>query len=166
MSQCRRTKSVKYRRGDRRRGVQTLEVIVVLPIVIITTFAVFQFGIAMVVEQAVTHAATVGAREAGKGADIDELVVVVEEVLFPHGITIGTDASVVLEDPMAPSPVEQRGTVTCDPPLAPTLGVDEVRVTVCVDLGASPFLNALTSYGINFAGKQFTVSSAVRKQIN
>ncbi len=143
-----------------------------LPILLIASIATIQFGIAMVVSQAVSHAATVGAREAGKmanmgapGVDMDELEMIVSKVLATHGLIIGPDASVVLEDPTAPIPVDQRGTLPCAPPSAPTVHPSEVRVTVCVDLSARPFLNCLTSFGIDFAGKRFSASSLVKKEV-
>jgi len=144
----------------------------VLPILLIASLATIQFGIALVVSQAVTHAATVGAREAAKmadtggvGVDMDELVCVVESVLGTHGITIGTDASVVLEDPTGSNPIEQRGTLVCNPPSTPVPQSSEVRVTVCVDLGKKPFLNCLTVFGLDFSGRRFTASSLLRKEI-
>jgi len=153
------------KRRKRRRAFQTLEIIIILPICLIASIAAFEFGIAMVIQQAVTHASTVAAREAGKGADIDELVDVVDTVLATHNIEIGPNASIVLEDLNAVVPVDQRGTLACTPPATPLIGFDDVRVTVCVDMGAEPFLNVLWSYGIDFSGKTFTVSSLVKKEI-
>ncbi len=137
----------------------------VLPIVLGASLAAFEFGIAVLVEQAVTHAATVAAREAGKGADMDEVEDAVNTVLATHNIEIGDFASVVVEDLEATNPVDQRGTLPCSPPSAPSIGLYDVRVTVCVDLAAKPFLNALRTYGLDFTGKQFTVSALVRKEI-
>lgn len=149
-----------------RRGMQTLEVVLILPLLLLMSIAIFQFGIMMLVQQAVTHASTVAAREAGKGADIDELVEVINRVLSPHGIVIGTDASVRLEDSEIVIPVEdqQRGDLQCDSPSSPVLGPYEVRVTVCVDLTTKPMLNALRSYGVDFSCKRFQISSMVRKE--
>jgi hypothetical protein len=142
----------------------TIQVVVVLPILVLMTVAIVQFGIIVVVEQAVAHAATVGAREAGKGADADDLICVVETVLASHCIQIGPKASLVLEDPTADLPVEQRGAVPCCPPSGPSLDPDEVRVTVCVDLSKKPFLNALKCVGVDLAGRRFAASSVVKKE--
>lgn len=151
-------------RRNRRKGVLTLEAILVLPILIVATLATIQFGVLLVVQQAVSHAATVAAREAGKGADVDTLVCVVNAVLAPHGITIGEGASVVLEDPAADEPVVQRGTLPANPPATPTLNNTEVRVTVSVELSQRPFLNALKSFCIDFTDKRFEISSFVKKE--
>ncbi len=143
-----------------------------LPILLAVSIATIQFGIAMVVTQAVSHAATVGAREAAKmanmgapGVDMDEVEQVVSAVLATHALIIGPDASVVVEDPTAPVPIAQRGTFPCTPPATPAIHPTEVRVTVCVDLSARPFLNALTSIGIDFAGKRFQASSLAKKEV-
>ena len=149
---------------QRRRGVQTLELVIALVVLIVLFVAGIQFGTTMIVEQAVTHAATVGAREAGKGADIDELECVVERILAPHVVNVGPCASVVLEDPSATVPVRQAGTLTCDPPSEPAPESGEVRVTVSIDLSKRPLLNALGAFGISSHGKRFTVSSVVHRE--
>lgn len=155
-------RSARLGRPRRRRGKLSLEFIFVLPILLIASIAVFQFGVAMVIRQAVVHSATVGAREAGKGADADELVEVVDTVIGVHGIFIGDHASLIFEDGLAPP--EMRGTFPCGPPVGLPLDADQVRVTVCVDMAAKPFINPLRYYGIDFAGKHFQISSVVEKE--
>ncbi len=153
------------KRWSRRRALATLQVVLVLPILVLMTVAIIQFGILILVEQAVTHAATVAAREAGKGADVDQLACVVETMLCPHNVKLGPNASLVLEDLEADTPVEQRGTLPCTAPSTPSLDADEVRVTVCVELSKKPFLNALKCVGLDLAGRRFSVSSVVKKEI-
>jgi hypothetical protein len=136
----------------------------ILPMLVIATVVILQFAVAVVVKQAVSHAATVAAREAGKGADMEELVDAVDTVLRIHGITVGPHASVVLEDPEASEPVQQRGDVDCPPLAEPSLDPDEVRVTVCVELCGPPLLGALCPFGITFVGKHIRVRSVVTKE--
>ena len=157
--QCRRVQ----RRDRQRRGVYTIELIVVLIVLILATFVSFQFGIALIVKQAVAQASTVAAREAAKAnpANVDELETIIETILAGHGITIGADASFVLENP-GPQPL--RGTLPCTPPLVPAIDGDEVRVTLCVSLTAHPILNILEAYGIDFTGKTFTISSVATRE--
>lgn len=145
----------------RRRGSAVLEAMLVLPILILVALAIFQFGVAMIVEQAVGHAATVAAREAGKGASLAELGPVVEEVLAPHGLSIGSQASLVLENGRN-GRSEQLGTYPCVSPREPGMDASEVRVTVCVNLGQPPLLNALASYGIDFSRLHFQASTVTR----
>ncbi|MEX2175223.1 MAG: TadE/TadG family type IV pilus assembly protein [Pirellulaceae bacterium] len=152
MAVGRRTRSRRSRRGS-----TTFESILVLMVLIVASLAAVQFGLALIVKQAVSHAATVAAREAGKGADADELVAVVERVLAGHRIAIGRDAALVLAQ--GELPLETRGTLACTPPAAPLLDADEVRVTLWVSLTAPPFLNILKPYGIDFTGRTFKTSS-------
>ncbi|MCH8922470.1 MAG: pilus assembly protein, partial [Planctomycetes bacterium] len=70
--------ALRARRTSMRRGSVTLEFILVTPIIIILTWAVFQYGILLLVQQSVTHAAAVAAREAGKGEPIDVIGRVVD----------------------------------------------------------------------------------------
>lgn len=149
------------RRHSQRRGVSTVELILVLVVLIVATMVSLQFGIALIVKQAVSHAATVAAREAAKGASPSQLQDVVETVLAGHQITLGSHASLVLEDP---NPRPQVGTLPCTPPATPLLDGDEVRVTLCVSLTAHPMLNILQAYGIDFTGRTFTISAAATRE--
>jgi hypothetical protein len=152
-------------RTARRRGVSTFESILVLVVLIIASFAAFQFGLALIVKQTVSHAATVAAREAAKEATADELVCVVNRVLQEYRLEIGPDVSLILEDPTAVVPIEERGNAAlCDPPATPVLDPDEVRVTVCVSLTGGPFVNILKFYGIDFTGRTFEISSVATKE--
>jgi Flp pilus assembly protein TadG len=151
-------------RAARRRGVSTFESILVLVVLIIASLAAFQFGLALIVKQTVSHAATVSAREAAKGATADELICVVNRLFQEYHMQIGPDVSLVLEDPTALLPIEQRGTLTCVPPATPVLDFDEVRVTVCVSLTAGPFVNILKFYGIDYTGRTFEISSVATKE--
>ena len=144
--------------------MQTLELVIVLPILILLLVAGIQFGMAMLVQQAVTHAATVAAREAGKGVSTAELAQVVECILAPHSITIGPYAGLVLEDPEKYPQPQKAGSLTCDAPASPSLESGDVRVTLCVALDRRPFLNALRAYGIDLTGRRFVVSASAQKE--
>jgi hypothetical protein len=138
----------------------------VFMVLLLAVFASFQFGIAMIIRQSVSHAATVAAREAGKFADADELVEVINRILCAHNLTVGDDVAFVLEDPDALNPIETRGNFACDPPDEPLLIPNAVRVTICVKMDAAPFYNGLSCYGIDFTGKTFQFSSVVLKEVN
>jgi hypothetical protein len=150
-------------RRQSRRGVATVELVMVLIVLILATFVTFQFGIALIVKQAVAHAATVAAREAAKvnPAGLVELRDDIERVLAGHQIVMGPNASFILENP---SPQMQVGDLVCMPPATPVLDADEVRVTICVSLTAHPILNILENYGIDFTGKTFTISAVATRE--
>jgi hypothetical protein len=170
----------------------TLEFILVLPFLVVTLLAVAQYSVALLVRQAVTHAATVGAREAGKYEDMEEVARVVDAVLqASHCIDVAT---VVIAAPPAPredtvTAVADSGVriilevgdlsgtpvstpfgdplVTCIPPANPVVEPDEVRVTVCIDLGRRPMCSWLYSFSpdyVNFSNRCFSVSSLVKKE--
>jgi hypothetical protein len=139
----------------------TIELVLVLFVLILATLVSFQFAIALIVKQAVAHAATVAAREAAKGADEADLQEDIETILSGHGITIGPDASFVLEDP---TPGTLQGRPPCMPPAGPLLDGDEVRVTICVSLTTNPILNILEPYGIDYTGKKFTISAVATRE--
>lgn len=145
----------------RRHGASTVELVLVLVVLILATFASLQFGMALIVKQAVAHATIVAAREAAKGADVDELQGVVEQVMQGHGIVLGEEASLIVENPLPQPP---RGTLACQAPAAPPLDGDEVRVTLCVSLTAHPILNVLAAYGIDFTGHTFAISSVAKRE--
>jgi hypothetical protein len=145
----------------RRRGVVTVESLLSIVILLFLTLAVIAFGILVTVQNAVAHAALKGAREAGKGADIDTVVSVVDAVLSPHGIAIGPEAGVVLEDPAAMT-IETRG-LACTPPTEPVIN-GKVRVTVCVALSATPFLQQLEAFCGGGLGRLLQMSSVVKKE--
>ena len=156
---------------ERRSGSQTIELIVSLPILFFVVVGIVQYGIQTLVQQAVTQAAQVGAREAGKGASLTNVVDAVNTMLAPHNITISNTAGsltkVVLEtsDTMAMVTTTVFGDagVTYTPP-SPMLGVSEARVTVCIGLTKAPLMNALPSFGFDTTGMQFEISSLVKKE--
>src|SRR5262245_42724610 len=76
------------RRQARQRGVGTLELMLALPILLLATLASFEFGLLTLVEHAVATATIDGAREAGKGADCNQVAAVVNQYLAAHHLVI------------------------------------------------------------------------------
>ena len=168
------------RRASTRRGSVTLEFILVTPILIVVTWAVFQYGILLLVRQSVTHAAAVAAREAGKGEPIGVIGRVVDNVLSVHCIDITADNGDEIDDSgirvlletgaaMGPPVLDSFGdaTVLCEPPDGPDVQPDEVRVTICLDLTKPPMCNFLFNFGLTeltFEGKRLVISSLVKKE--
>ncbi len=162
------------RQNSGRRGVVTLEFILVFPILLIVTVAGFEFGILVLVNQAVASSAVEGAREAAKiGTTPDEVAETVQQYLVVHGViftTNGTNnadpARVTIEgDLVTGDPfMGQRGntTIPCTPN-GTVPATDEVRVTVCVNVtnaaGLSPVPDLLEAFGFSLQGRVFEVSS-------
>jgi len=144
----------------RRRGAVTIEALVVIPLLVIVTFAAFQFAGTIAVEQAVSYAATVGARESGKYATDAEIEVTVENALAPFNILLGSQASVVVE--RFGSANSLIGTFPLTAPVTPALVAGETRVTVGVSLSLAPLARLLGNFGLDFSAGTFTASSLVR----
>ena len=185
------------RRRPRRRfpdASVTLEFILILPFLVVMLLAVAQFTVALLVRNAVSHAATVGAREAGKGEGIEEVARAVDAVLAgAHGIEVATVAiaagyppltasvtpvpdsrvRILLEvgqpDPQGRDAVDSFGveSLACAPPDAPVIQPDEVRVTVCIDLSRRPMYNWLFRFNpayVDFGNRRVQVSSLGKKE--
>jgi hypothetical protein len=154
--------------ASRRRGAVTLELILTLPVIVVLLVAIFEYGTIMVLQAAVTHAATVGAREAGKCSDVSLVARVVQSVVGVNCITIsdvpGSGTKVVLEDGTEGVSVFGDPNLNCQLPTNP-LNPDEVRVTVCVALSAAPVCDPLGDFGFSLLGCQFQVSSLVKKEV-
>jgi len=162
-----RPRSVSPLLAKKRRAVITLEFILCLPVLVITLLAAVQYGSAMIVRQAVSHAASEGAREAGKRADALDVVAKVQSILAPHQIVIsnapGSGVRVLVEDGIQPPQFFGDPNVAAIPTgIAPN--ASEARVTVSLNLTTAPLSNWLAVYGVDFAGKRFQVSSLVQKQ--
>jgi hypothetical protein len=145
-----------------RRGAAVMESVMAVTILVMLSIAVVEFGTTAGIQNAIAHAAVKAAREAGKGADADALVTVVNNVLDPHELTIGNDAGLLLEDPAALLN-ENRGDVPCN---APAADVENgyVRVTVCVSGTALPFIRHLEALGICFTDRLFQFSSVTKRE--
>ena len=145
-----------------------LELILVLPVLVILLVAMVEFTMLMILQSTVTHAATVGAREAGKYPDIDEVVEAVTVVLGANCIALddadGSGTKVLLESGDALPSYFGDPSLECNVPENP-LQPDEVRVTVCVALRATPFCDALRAFGFSLFDNRLEVSSLVKKEL-
>jgi Flp pilus assembly protein TadG len=145
--------------------VLTVETLVILPVLLIITIAIIEFGIVLSVGQAVNQAAIQGAREAAKGATTPEVRAVVEQVLSGYSITLDSDeASLIIEDPPATDTVPDPLELDCDPPALSLAGTN-VRVTVCVSPQAAvPITGQLESFGLSFFGRMLTKSAVAQRE--
>ena len=162
----------------RRRGSVTVELIIAVVILVVLLVAVFEYATLMVLQATITHAATVGAREAGKGAQIDEVVEVVQAIVGVNCITLSDAADsgtrVILEDGNSTCGTTSYGDpnfTDCAVPTNP-LSADEVRVTVCIAIDATPFCDALAiplcgvagETGFSLSGCHLHASSVTQKE--
>ncbi len=154
-----------------RGGAITLEFILGTPVLFLTTLAVFEFGILLLVEQAFVTAAIEGAREGAKvGATTNAVAETVQRIIGVHCITFDTtgtasgDARVIIEDGSGVISGE-RGNLTIDcTPNGPAPSPQQIRVTVCAPVtdaatGCTPVPDWLSGFGFSIKGKLFRVSS-------
>lgn len=157
------------RQAAGRRGAETVELVLALPVLLIATIAIFEFGIVMLVHQAVTTAAVEGVREAAKDQSTTQNAAIeVQRILSVHELSFATastnttdDVRVVVE--RFGSPTDQVGntTLSCSPQ-GGSLVVNQVRVSVCVRMTNSngrPVPNWLRSLGFTLAGRTFEASA-------
>jgi Flp pilus assembly protein TadG len=166
-----------------RRGAITLEAILTLPVLVIVVLAAIQFGIVMLVREAVSQAAIVAAREAAKEANLpnpneldDANTAVLNAVntilgvfclaVDPTSTDVNSDTKVILEFGVEPPIVTGDPGLLCSPPSSPLVAADEVRVTVCVEMTAGPMLNLLKAFDSNLdvSSLHFQSSAHVKKE--
>ncbi|MCH7990343.1 MAG: pilus assembly protein [Planctomycetes bacterium] len=159
-------------RRNRRGGSVTLEFILAFPILFIATLAIFEFGILMLVEQAVVTAAIEGSREGAKlGATTDCVAKKVQSILGVHCIEFDTmmaqpdsgEARVIVEDGSGLISGERGNlSISCTPE-GPAPTSTQIRVTVCVPVtdisGCKPVPDWLSYFGFSLQNKVFRVSS-------
>lgn len=156
-------------RTSKRKGVELLELILVMPILFIATLAVFEFGILLLYQEAVTSAAAEGAREAAKTSNDSEVAFVVQSFLAIHNVIFDTtmisngggNAYVLVERGLA---VGERGSlVYAATPNGPnTLNPNEIRVTVSTPMviaNDKPVPNWLRFFGFDLATSRMKISS-------
>lgn len=142
---------VQKRRKSARRGVQVLEAIIGLPVIVIITMALFEFGTISTVQHAVGHAAVESARERAKYATDAEIETIVETILGPHlqpGFDISTDAGVriIIDDGNS---VTSIGDASLGGLPAAAVTPPEVEVTIRFSMAVAPVPNLLKSFCID-----------------
>ncbi|MFI4876379.1 MAG: hypothetical protein ACIALR_13600 [Blastopirellula sp. JB062] len=147
-----------------RCGVQTLELIIAFPLLLIASMAILQFATISAFQATVEAAVAEAAREAAKAVDpLDAPQTALDtfnRAMQMHGITTGVTPQIALA-------VEQVGSQsifgdqTVTPISLPSPGgvaVGEVRVTAWVALRSAPTPNLLKSFGLNFQHRYIETS--------
>lgn len=159
--------------SQRRRGVETLELILCMPILFIATLAIFEFMMIAIVQQTIVLAAAEGARATSNGATTDQAAQRVLDFLEVHQITfdpndgVGVTGNARVRIEMGPLN-ETRGnsSIVCDPEGPALLDADESRVTVCVEVtdGNKPIPDGLGTLGFSLIGRHLRASSLIKCQ--
>lgn len=156
-------------RASRRKGIEYLELILVMPVLFIATIAIFEFGVLLLYEEAVTSATVEGAREAAKTTDDTVVAGVIQEFLAIHKVIFDTTtisngggyAYVLIERGLTTG---ERGNLNyAAAATGPNpLSANEVRVTVSTPLviaNDNPVPNWLRYFGLDLGTSRMRVSS-------
>ena len=157
-------------RAPRRRAAVTLELLLAVPVLFLTTLAIFQLSLLSLAQETVVTAAVEGSREAARvGSTSGSVQTVVETVLLPYQIIVAPNsgARVDLYDGLT-----NTNTVLGDLSITPTfLGPvpdnNEVRVTVSVLRTISnnrPVPNWLSSVGFDWNGENVIRYSVIARR--
>lgn len=134
-----------------RSGVQTLELVIAFPLLLIATLAIVQFATLSAFQATVEAAVAEASREAAKTIDPFDApqaaLATFNRAMQLHGITTST--------PQIALAIDQVGSHTLfgDPAVAPSPGAvmgNEVRVSAAVSLRSAPTLNLLKTFGLDF----------------
>lgn len=154
---------------DQRRGTMTLELLFAAPVLFLLLLAAVSYSQASIIRSGVAQAATVAAREAGKGASPRDVAVAVDRVLHTCGLRLsraaGSGTAVVLQDGV-------QGVWHCGDPglrakqlakLHPEEVLATVRINASGAMGARSLLGRLGGMALAFQGNEICISSIARK---
>lgn len=137
-----------------------MELLFALPVLVALLLAAVGYARVLMVRSAVTQAATVAAREAGKGASLEDIVAAVNRVLAVHRMAVsdamGSGTKVMLDTGWTGHGEYGDSQLTLPP--SPALLADEARVMLCVRIPGS---NAFTAA---VYGRHLSSTSIVKKE--
>jgi hypothetical protein len=158
-------------RANGRRGFLSLEAALALPILIVLLLGALQYYRLLTLRSGLTQAATVAAREAGKGGDVADVARAINCVLAAYGIAIsdaqGSGTKVVLQDGCCGT--SEYGDPDLRRPREAALGPHEVLATLCIQFDAKRIDGSrliVDTFGLLRAalqGKEICVRSLARK---
>ena len=147
-----------------RSGVAVLELILVLPILVLTLIAAIQFSSVLTVDTTLKHASIEASRLASLGCDSNQIESRIDEFLSVHNMSIsGGGVRVVIEDENGIAQSSGDGSLTSTTIGGPvTAGT--VRSTLLVETDAQPIPNLLRDYCVDFSGQQSEHTSVAIQQ--
>lgn len=152
----------KYQRGLRRgrRGIQVLEVVLLLPVLIIATFSFFVLGPTITVSQTTQNAAEEIAREVAKktGTQTTEEITteVLNQILSVHGLSLATPGVLVVVEEFEQIGVWGDTSVSSVPVTSSVTDEDQVVVTLFITTDAAPIPNVLSQMKFDISGRTIT----------
>lgn len=168
------------RKGERRRGIVTLETVLAVPMLVIVSFAAFLFATIMVGYAGLVHAATEAAREAAKVASTiaatDDVENAAESTLddvlsTTYGVSVGAGTvGFIIEDSTGTAftganigPAAPCGAPDCEDATTTIIDPAVVRVRVRVNFTDMHIPNLLQTFCVDFTGYYFEVCAEARR---
>jgi len=154
-----------------RRGIQVLEALLVIPILLIAIMSGFLFGPLIAVDQSTRSAAEDAAREGAKqrGSQVVEEIVmeVVTPILAIHNLspTTGGGAMVIVEQLDEVSCLGDTGLWNDCPVSSTVTDPAEVRVTVRVSVAAAPIPQVLAYFGVDLSSRTLECTALGRRDL-
>ena len=157
--------------GHARRGIEVFELLIAMPVIIVATFALFEFGFMLLTFQTIATAVDEGVREAARlntistSDKLNAVETVVKKYLDAQSsnISLDNDGNILLEDGPNGTSVKLNFINPCSAPSSPaTVAANEVRVTVSLRLtNASnrPVPDFLSYFGFSTSGMFYEVSA-------
>lgn len=152
----------KYQHGLRRgrRGIQVLEAVLLLPVLIIATFSFFVLGPTITVSQTTQNAAEEIAREVAKktGTQTTEEITteVLNQVLSVHGLSLTTPGVLVIVEEFNQIGAWGDTSVSSVPATTSVTDEDQVVVTLFITTDAAPIPNVLSQMEFDISGRTLT----------
>ena len=158
------TQSIRRARRRRNAAVRnaavTLEAILCVPVLVIAFFAVVEFGMILVVQNAVTSAAIKAAKKSAEGGALADAKTAAETVMAVHSMAVMDDNILIERTDSVGALTTHPAATTCTSGLA-TLApnANQTRVTLCFPLPAGPIGNFLSTLGFDLTGKRFNITA-------
>ena len=120
-------------RRARRRGVISMQVVLIVPMLLIMTITIVQFGMQILARQTINASAVAGATTAARNGGLEDVTRSVSRVLGTDKIRVHKNGRVaILLEQFGREPAVAGNTRLSCRPSGPKLRPGEVRVTVCV----------------------------------
>ena len=144
-----------YPKTRRRRGIEVLEFILAMPVLILALIAGIQFATVLAVDSTIQAAAIEASRVAsGEFCNDADVAAAVDQFLAVHGISIGPGVRLVLQD--STGIVSSFGDATLtSAQLASLPPPGVIQSVLIVETDETPIPNLLANYCVDFSGKQY-----------
>ena len=141
-----------------RRGIEVLELILTLPILVLIAIAAIQFGVLLMAQNTIATASREAARLAANGSGEWQLEHDVNSCLSPFGLELGDGVRLVIQDETGTLQSLGDGALSSDVLLSPVPHA-MIRSTLLVSVESTRTPNLLANHGVDYSNGQFEYSA-------